>query len=566
MIGWEFSILQAATLTGGVLGIGVGLWVLSQRPNPIAWPLALFVFASSAWAIPHAISLGYTDIDQVLFWQQLRFPGTVFAPVVYFVLVLRYAGYERWLSRWTYTGLSVIPLLTIAVVWTNASHGLYWESVSITRTMGVSTLVPEFGLWYWLSLGYLYLLMFASLCLLGVEFARSGPVYQKQVSVIFLGGALPLITNVAVNIKFGQEIVVDFTSVTLVIIGLVFAIALFQRDLLDVRPVARDRLLEELDDGVVIFGPQGVVRDFNTTAEQIIDRLNNGQSVEQVLRDDVNVDGGEFSAEIDGVERVFRARTTTLTNSKGEEVGWILYLNEVTELIEREQRLSVLNRVLRHNIRNDLNVVTGYLELLQHTHPADRDYSDHARAALEKTQQVIRLAEKARHIEQTLQRGDTEVVEVEPIVERVCTDIRTTYPDTNIEFTPTADDMSTAVRVVDSDLLAMALGELVENAVFHNDQQTPEVTLWFEATEGELHINVTDNGSGITEEEIDFLGTRAENSLEHGSGLGLWLVEWTASLSSGELTFANNTPRGTTVTLSLPSADFSENNSRRDGV
>lgn len=554
-MGWEVSVIQILIIAGGVLAMGVGLWVLSQRPNPIAWPLALFMFTASAWAIPHAISLGYTDVEQVTFWQQMRFPGTVFAPVMYFVLVLRYAGYERWLSRWSYTGLSVIPLLTIVVVWTNTYHGLYWDSVSITRTLGMSAFVPEFGPWYWIALGYLYLLMFTSLCILAVEFVQSGRVYQRQVGVIFLGGFLPLVTNMAVNIGFGQDLMLDFTSMTLTVVGLVFVVALFHLDLLEVRPVARDRLIEELDDGVVIFGPEGLVRDFNTTAAQIIDPLESRQPVENVLREGVNTDGGEFRAEIDGIDRIFRTRSTTLTNSKGQEIGWILYLNEVTELIKREQRISVLNRVLRHNIRNDLNVVTGYLELLQDSQPAGSE-ADHARTALEKTQQVIRLAEKARHIEETLQRGDTEtVVEVEPIIERVLADARTVYPNASIEYTPTPDDLSTAVRVVERDLLEIALGELVENAVVHSDQQTPEVTLWLDATADELHINVADNGPGITEDEVGFLGTRPETTLEHGSGLGLWLVEWTASLSSGNLSFANNSPRGTTVTLSLPSAE-----------
>jgi signal transduction histidine kinase len=46
-----------------------------------------------------------------------------------------------------------------------------------------------------------------------------------------------------------------------------------------------------------------------------------------------------------------------------------VYLNDVTDVIEREQRISVLNRVLRHNIRNELNVVSAHLEMLEENEP-----------------------------------------------------------------------------------------------------------------------------------------------------------------------------------------------------
>lgn len=257
--------------------------------------------------------------------------------------------------------------------------------------------------------------------------------------------------------------------------------------------------------------------------------------------------------ETDGETRRFRTRSSTLTDGRGQPTGRIVYLNDVTDLVEREQRISVLNRILRHNVRNELNVVCGQLDLL-----AERvglPDSERVESARRSARQVVAFAEKARAVERVLQASDA-VVSATAVVEQVIADAPVRFADVRTEsaFSVAPGGNAAAhVRVVDSDLLETALGELVENAVVHNDHDDPRVCVRVETDGDWVQVHVADNGSGIPPQETRVLDSPQATHLEHGSGLGLWLVKWTVSLSAGELSFA--TADGNVVTVTLPAAD-----------
>lgn len=550
---WTVSPYALVILGSAVLAVCVGVAALGRRPDPLAWPLALAMFAVAAWATPHAVSLGFSTVDRVAFWHQLRYPGTVVAPVAYLILTLRYAGYDRLDTRGTYAALSVVPLVTVVAVWTNPLHELFWRSLSVVTAAGATVLVPEFGPLYWLNLGYLYSVTVVSLLVLGAVVLWSGAVYRKQALLMFVGGVVPLATNGVINAHLLPGPTVDLTTTALTVSGVTFALALFYTDLLAVRPVARDQLVEELDDGVVVVGPDGRIRDFNATAASILDGLEHDCPAIEVMPADVSADGGELVVEVAGEQRSFRTRSTTLSNPRGREVGRIIHLDDITDLVEREQRISVLNRVLRHNIRNELNVAQGHLELLDDS--VDADVGTHVDAALESTTRVFEFAQKARHIEESLRRRETTmVVDAAPAVERVVRDAAS-RDDAVIEFeSAESPDDGVPVRVLDDRFFELAVSELVDNAIVHTDRSPAHVDVRLEADDELVRVVVADDGPGIPEAEIDALYARAESQLQHGSGLGLWLVRWLVSTDAGQISFEENDPRGTVVTLSLPAA------------
>ncbi len=258
-------------------------------------------------------------------------------------------------------------------------------------------------------------------------------------------------------------------------------------------------------------------------------------------------DGGELVAEMDGEKRFYRSRANPITDSRGREVGRIVYLNDVTDIVEREQRISVLNRALRHNIRNEMKVIGCRLETLKPTTPADRE---HVETAQHRVNRVIDLSEKARLVEQTLEVGEEySVVSPKEVIADALATVRDTYPEGRISLdVPENRD----VRVVNTPLLELAVRELVEDGVVHHDQPEPSVDVRVTANDDSVAISVTDDGPGIPTEEIAAIEARAETSLTHASGLGLWVVTWFVTLSDGELTFEENQPRGSKVTIRLP--------------
>ncbi|MFB6217962.1 MAG: histidine kinase N-terminal 7TM domain-containing protein [Halobacteriaceae archaeon] len=538
---WTPSALALVAVAGGAVALGVGAAALRERPDPMAWPLAVFMFAVAVWAIPHGVSFGFTDLESVVFWHRVQYPGTVAAPVAYLVLAVKYADRGEWLSPRVYAGLAVVPAVTVAVVWTNPS-GLFWESLSLARVGGASVLVEEHGAWYWVNLGYLYLVTVAGLALFASTVLQSGAVYWKQSVAMFTGGVVPLAANVAAVAGAVPQPSLNPTIPSLAVTGVTFALALFHFDMLDIRPVARDRLVEELDDGVVVVGPEGRIRDFNPAAERVLDGLAVDRSAEAVLPD-ATPDGGELVAETPEGERLFRTRSTALTDERGRPAGRVVHLDDVTDLVERDQRITVLNRVLRHNVRNELTVALGSLDGVE-------DPDEHVERAAASVRRVNELAEKARTVERTLRAPDPEATPAGEVAEQVVADARDAYPGATVEYDgPSGPAMAS---VAGEQLFEQALAELVENGIEHNDADAPRVTVGVERADDRVRVRVADDGPGIPEGEREVLARELETQLEHGSGIGLWLVRWVASLSSGELSFGDNDPRGSVVRLEFP--------------
>ncbi|RQG89102.1 PAS domain S-box protein [Natrarchaeobius halalkaliphilus] len=567
-MGWVVSVSEIVVLASGVLALVLALETLRHRSDPMAWPVALLLCSAAAWAFPYGLSIGATSPETTLFWNRLRYPGTVVVPLAYFAVAMTYAGKREWFSRRLIGALSVVPLGMLVGVFTNRYHGYFWQSTSVTRVNETAIVAFDPGVLFWTNLLYSYALVGTGLALLIYTFFRSGPIYRKQSALLVVGGAAPLLTNIAVNVLTEPGSSVDFTMTALTISGGAFAVALFHFDLLDLRPVARDTLVEELDDAVIVADHEGTVVDVNGVGEAVLDDPSIGDPIEAVLPEEINgvlsdenEDGHssgparsdeEFVVQGDGRTRIYRCRSTPITDQLDRRTGHIIYLDDVTDLVEREQRISVLNRVLQHNVRNELSLVIGHLDSAMET--ATDPTADHITEARESASQVIELSNKARTLERTINTSaTTEAVPVSTTLDRVLEDVRSAYPDATFETATSEEQVS--VAVASETLFEATVENLLENAVVHNDSDRPRATVRVEKRDSIVRLSVRDNGPGIPEGEFQILQNRTETPLDHGSGLGLWIAKWTATLSDGDLTITERESGGTAVTLSLPIAD-----------
>jgi len=212
---------------------------------------------------------------------------------------------------------------------------------------------------------------------------------------------------------------------------------------------------------------------------------------------------------------------------------------------QREQRLQVLNRVLRHNLRNRLGIVIGYADSIREW--SDNDKVDNAaNNIIQSSQELENLSDKARHIESLTGRIDTVTVDVVGTIEAVIADINGSYPE--IDVTSTLPEEAWVETVHG---LEMAIENICENACEHNDSEDPFVDITVTKSEEKVRIEIADNGPGIPEYEWAVLIEEKESALKHGSGLGLWLTKWVIDQSGGDLNIRDNKPRGSVVSFEL---------------
>lgn len=216
------------------------------------------------------------------------------------------------------------------------------------------------------------------------------------------------------------------------------------------------------------------------------------------------------------------------------------------ELEQRNAQYSVLNRILRHDIRNDMSVVIGHAEVLLDLE--DPEIHRSAQAIRRKGQDVVTLANDIRAINSLVEGGSEESVELNDLLAGVEAEIDQGYPnvDLAVEY-PSGEQVHVPV------LTRSLVDNLVENAIHHNDRP-PEIRLVASVDEadGTLEIVVEDNGPGIPEEEVAVLSNGRESAFEHSDGLGLWLIKWIVDHYGGELDIGSAEPRGSVVRVVLP--------------
>ena len=219
------------------------------------------------------------------------------------------------------------------------------------------------------------------------------------------------------------------------------------------------------------------------------------------------------------------------------------------ELARQRRTLAVVNRLTRHNLRNRTQILTGHASMLAE----ELDDPDHRAAAETIRDTASELADVDGELAaiQTALNGDrpTETVDLGEIVERVLAPYRDRYPDG--EF---AVDVPAGLAVHGDDQLRTTLDHLVENAVEHGSDGDPYVRVSAESDGDIARIRVSDRGPGVPDDEVAVLTEQqAISQLEHGSGLGLWVVKTVAERYGGDLSVENG-DEGATVSVGVPTA------------
>jgi len=222
---------------------------------------------------------------------------------------------------------------------------------------------------------------------------------------------------------------------------------------------------------------------------------------------------------------------------------------DITERKQRRKRIEVLNRVLRHDLRNGMNIIRGYAESLRDAVPPDR--RGELDAIEERAGELTELAEKTRAVQRTLvDDRDSGPVDAAAAVRTAVDRVREAHPHADVSCTT-----PTRAPVHADALFRTAVAEVVENAVVHSDRETPSVEVTVQTEGDAVAVAVRDDGPGIPDAERELLVEDREiTQLRHASGLGLWLVSWVVERADGALSFADAEPRGTVVTLRVPRA------------
>jgi PAS domain S-box-containing protein len=332
-------------------------------------------------------------------------------------------------------------------------------------------------------------------------------------------------------------------------------------------------LIEHIQDAVVEFDVQQgepIVTTVNPAFESVF-----GYEADEIVGSSLNdyivppwlesearqLDARTNAGEIN-YQRVYRETTAGLREflyrgipyetEGGRQCGFAVY-TDLTEDRRNESRIEVLHRLLRHNLRNRLEVLLGNLDLLEKRIAEGPDgHADLLSQARDSADDLARLAREAHEIHRTLDAPvpDDASINCAALTARLVEDLRAEYPHADIDLTTT--DGTTAAA---TDRLGSAIEELVTNAVVHNPDPEPSVrvTVAPAPEPGWTDVVVADDGPLIPESERAVINDDADISpLQHGTGLGLWLVRWTVERFGGTVSLELREAGGNEIRIRVP--------------
>ena len=320
-----------------------------------------------------------------------------------------------------------------------------------------------------------------------------------------------------------------------------------------------EQMFNKVNDAIVVFDPEGEIIEVNDAYRTLL-----GYDLERIR--ELGIDG--LSANDEGytgdrgwelIRRVAETGASEAVEWKAEtsdgaqiwlavtlapaEIGGeqrvLSIQRDVTERKRREQRLEVFNRILRHNLRNRLEVIRSHAEEL-----AGRAGDDHADRITAAVDELAATGSQARKADELLATdADPTPVAVGELL-RAILDCQAVDDETTVRT-----ELTAMTVVTHKQLLETAVQQAVENAVEHADSR---VVVTAARSNAGCEITVKDDGEGIPTQELRPIQSGTETEFSHGSGLGLWQLRWCVDELGGELAF--DTTDGTAVSITLPDA------------
>jgi PAS domain S-box-containing protein len=218
---------------------------------------------------------------------------------------------------------------------------------------------------------------------------------------------------------------------------------------------------------------------------------------------------------------------------------------EITERKRRERQLRVLDRLLRHNLRNGMTVILGHAGTLESK--TDGELARSAALIRERGESLLAKADTEREIVRLVTEPQHRTsVDLAEVLEEQAETARQNWSDATIDL----DAPETLVVMAIPDLPA-AIGELIENAIKHSGD-APEVRITVEIDADTVSVRIADDGPGIPEQEQQILfGNLEIDALHHGTGMGLWFVYWVIQLSGGRIKIEEGNALANTVAVVL---------------
>jgi diguanylate cyclase (GGDEF)-like protein/PAS domain S-box-containing protein len=353
---YSYLLILAATVAGML-----ALYAWRRRRVAGAKMLTLFLVAVCWWEAVYVLEISAGGLQTKILWAKIEYLGIVMVPLFWLAFALEYTGRESWLTRRNFLLLAAPLITTLVLVFTNEVHNLIWTRTALESHGTFSLLDVEYGAWFWFHWIYSLLLILLGTILLLRALPRSLRPYRRQSLALLVAAAIPWLSNVIYVLGLEPLRGLDLTPFAFLLSGVAMSLGLFYFGLLDLVPIAHDRVIEDMSDGMIVLDAQDRIVDLNPAAERALHiplTKAVGQNIARLLPEVPLPGGRRASGESFGEVRVgsgttrrsYDLRLSALETRRGQPKGHLLALRDVTERRRIEEEIRALNESLEKRV------------------------------------------------------------------------------------------------------------------------------------------------------------------------------------------------------------------------
>ena len=572
-----------------VVSIWLAFTIWSKRPGEGILPFVLMAVGLTIWTFGNSAQLSFTTLSAKVIFLQITYLGITIVPPAWMLFCLAYTGRGNWITRRKMLLLLIEPILVQIAIFTNPSHMSFWQEFSLEQVGGIFVTNSLAGNLFWVHATYSYIALLVGCVVLIRTMMRSPQLYRGQMTLLLVGAFAPWIANIIYLAGWSPlPDFVDLTPLAFVITVVTFGWSMYRFRLLDLVPIARDVIVDNMDDAILVLDSTLRIVDANHSAVKLLQKPLNqmiGQPVPQVLSNQEELleqltKTGILETEIELpiAENIhfFKLRVSSIYNQHKVTNGHIVVVQDITTLKKANQALTLANEktlemtrlkseflaTMSHELRTPLNAIIGYTELqlagmvgeltdVQHQYQ-ERVFSN-ANHLLELINDILDLSK----VEAGRMELISEAFNLRNWVNEIVQQNSVLAEEKHLEFIVNIDDKMPQSIIGDAGRLRQIVINLLSNAIKFTPKGSVKLNVK-RHSESIWAIEVEDTGIGIPPHkqetvfdefhQVDNSSTRQYS----GTGLGLAIVRKLALAMGGNVRLNSVLGEGSQFSIILP--------------
>lgn len=561
-------------LSASILSALTTYLLYKRKEAPGAIYFSLTTASSFVWIVGYIFEFLGTTLDVKMSGVKLQYLfGIPFVSTLWFAAAIHYSSFGHKPSIKFFLSLIIIPFVIMILMWTNEFHHLVYDNIGLIHSDSFLIITKEIGIVYYINIIYSYALLLAGTIKLILCLRKSRSIYRGQIAVFIIASLLPWIGNILYIFGMNSFMRVDITPIAFSITMLLVWIGLFRYQLFDIVPIARNLIIESMQNAILVIDENDRIVDANPAARSIF-KSNEliGKLKDEVLKGlkikwDVDSYKQTEVFEIQINDEVYELVVSDIIGSGKTRKGKFLTFYNITERKINEKKLKGLNAskdrlfsIIAHDLKNPFFGMIGLSDILREDF--DELTDDEKRDLINNLNDLSRNTHKMLENLLDWSRQQTGKIAFAPqsfdLVALIKQNINIAEQQARIKKINLTFELPDSLNVfADENMIDTVVRNLISNAIKFT-MPGGKINVAAETQNNKAIISVKDSGIGISDEiknklfQLDVDVRSSGTSGEQGTGLGLLLCKEFVEKNKGTINVESKKNSGSTFTFTLP--------------